>query len=99
MYYFELKHHSIDRLITSLIVCFLYARSGVFNKGVNLNLLMAAVVPNFNPELKKSTDISKTLDSIIKNNKNKGNTSVASMITMLEAFNLGFQLTKPMSIY
>lgn len=86
-----------DRFIATQIACFIYARSGVCSKGINLNSLMAVAIPNFNPELKKSTPVSETLSKILNDQKAKGNARVASMIMVLEAINLGFQLTKPMS--
>ena len=91
------KAEATDRFIATQIACFIYSRSGVFNKGINLNSLMAVVIPNFNPELKKSTQVSETLKKILNDQKAKGNARVASMIMLLEAINLGFQLNKPMS--
>lgn len=92
------KTSGADRLIATQVCCFLYARTGIFNKGVSLHTLMLSAVPNFDPELKKSTEVSKTVEQLLNDKKNTGNTRIASFVMVLEAVNLLFQLSKPMSL-
>ncbi|WP_277560762.1 T6SS effector BTH_I2691 family protein [Acinetobacter beijerinckii] len=85
---------SLDRLIATQICCFLYARTGVFSKGVNLHSLMLFATPGLDPQRRDPKVSNATLDSILNDNKNKGTARVASFVMVLEAINLMFQLNK-----
>lgn len=85
---------SLDRLIATQICCFLYARTGVFSKGVNLHSLMLFATPGLDLQRRDPKVSNATLDSILNDSKNKGTARVASFVMALEAINLMFQLNK-----
>lgn len=91
------RSNSLDRLIATQICGFLYARTGVFNKGVNLHSLMLFAAPGLDPQRRDPKVSNATLDSILNDSKNKGTARVASFVMALEAINLMFQLSKPMT--
>lgn len=84
-----------DRLVATQVCTFLYARTGVLDKGINLKSLMFFAVPSLDPNYKPPTDVSKQVTSILNDAKNKGATRTASLVMALEAVNLIFQLDRP----